>query len=166
MVGGALRRPWSSAVLGVLIFGTVACGGGDPGPPQTGPVPSILITNRSQYALNELRIHTASDYRAVANVLPAPLAVEDEVMFYGVGEMWFTVMREKSERGELLAFTTAEPVELYRSNGYKLGIFDEAFRVEPDTYQRPDNYSGVILGDPGPECTWTSTAASATCPKE
>jgi hypothetical protein len=143
-------------IFWALIFGTAGCGDSEPDP--IGPIPSMLITNRSQYTLNELRIHAASNYLDTANMLPEPMAIEEQVMFYGVGPRWFTVLRERSELGKVLAFTTAEPVEMFRNTGYKLLIFDEAFRVEPDEYQRPDEFMGAILGDPGPECTWAKTS--------
>lgn len=151
-------------ILGTLIFGTAACGA-DYAPPETGHVPSMLIQNGSQYALLELRIHGKEGYKDAINVLPEPLAVSGELVFYGLDDTWFTVMREKSEHGQVLAFTSAEPYHMYRNRAYKMVVYDEAFRVTDDTYLRPDRYEGLIIGDPGPECEWTATATHSDCPK-
>lgn len=139
-----------------------ACGADGGGPP--GPVPSMRITNKSQFLLNELRVHGSDGYLQTMNVLPEPMEIDSEVLFYGEGQRWITVLRQKAERAEVLAFTTGEPLFLYRNQGYRLTVFDDSFRFDDDTYVRPDRYDGVIVGDPGPMCEWAPTSSTARCP--
>src|SRR5262245_49139929 len=104
-----MRRSLIFWTLISLAAAFAACGG-EPGPQIGGHVPSMLNENDSQYALTELRVHYTDSYLGAENVLPEPLAVDGELLFFGVGAPRFTVMREKYEHGPILAFTTAEPV--------------------------------------------------------
>ncbi|MCK6545014.1 hypothetical protein L6R52_04045 [Myxococcota bacterium] len=156
-----LAQPSTPAFVAALaLVGLAACAGDSPGPPPTGPIPSVLIVNRSQYSIEELRIHRSADYLPSENLMPDGLEIDEEVLFYGLGEHWVTVIREKYQDGPMIAFTMARPMALYRGKGYKLSVFDEAFRLEATAYVDPDETSLPILGDP----IGTSTTSTTTGP--
>jgi hypothetical protein len=146
----------------ILVMVSCADGGIEP----TGRIASMLITNKSQYALVDLRMHVAESYATSANVLSEPMDLNDELLFYGTGSVNFTFMREKYAMGPILAFTTAEPVAMTRNQAFDMILFDESFRVETGTYVRPDRYDGLIVGDPGPACEWLPPAETSTTCKE
>lgn len=151
------------ALAALSLAGAAACADGGVDPPPVGPIPSVLIVNRSQYPIEELRIHPGPDYLASENLLPGGLALEEEVLFYGLGEHWLTIIREKYQDGPMIAFTMARPIALSRGQGYKLSIFDEAFRIEGAGYVDPKKTALPILGDPiGTSTTSTTTATSTT----
>lgn len=149
-------------ILWTVLSAAIGCGDGGI-TPNLGPIPSTRIANKSQFLLNELRVHGATGYLQTMNLLPEPMQIDTEVMYYGAGESWFTVLRQKAERAEVLAFTTAEPVILVRNAGYRLTIFDDSFRIDEEDYVRPDRYDGLVLGNPGPRCEWAATATTADC---
>jgi len=112
----------------LLILAAAACGA-DAGP-RPGEPASLVVHNRSQYALMELRLHPSPDYLKAENRLGGqPLAVEATHTVFGSGGWYLTVFREKNRGGKLLAFTTATPVVLFDDKGYKLEVFDESFRL-------------------------------------
>lgn len=95
---------------------------------------SLRIINQSQYQVQELRIHKIESYLGAANVLVMPMAVDEEHLFFDVGERYVTVFREKFRDGPLIAITTASPINLISGQGARLQIFDESFRVSDDEW--------------------------------
>ena len=124
-----------AALVGI---GLASCGSGDSDPLR--PVDrdaSVLVRNRSQYVLLELRIHPDTNYLRMRNLLSGELAIEGTLLFHrDPGDWYVTVYREKYHGGPTLAFTMAEPMALRAGSGYQLDVFDESFRVAPDPYRR------------------------------
>src|SRR5687767_55386 len=140
-----MRRPSISFALLLC----AACAEGRP-PPPPGPVPSVLLENKSQYELRELRIHTDASYLEETNMLTelGAIAIDEQLVYYGEGSVYFTVFRERFAGGELWALTSAEPFSLTRGEGYRLSIFDLSFRLSEEPYVEPEETMLPILGDP------------------
>ena len=98
---------------------------------------SFRIVNQSQYQIRELRLHTNESYLDSRNVLVEPLEIDEEYIFYGVGEWYVTVFREKYRDGPLIAISTANPIDLMSGQGIKLLVFDESFRTAEDEWLNP-----------------------------
>lgn len=143
-VSGRVGGVRLALALTASLLGACAADGPPPDPP--GPLPSVIIENQSQYTLLELRIHDEADYLESPNMIADPLALDDHVFFYGAGNVWVTVFREKYAMGPILAFTTASPISLYRGKGYRLIVFDESFRLLSEPYVEPEAADAPIVG--------------------
>ena len=121
-------RRWTLVALLVL----AACDSDGQAPPR-GPA-SVTIVNQSQYELRELRVHEAASYNDAKNMLDSMMGVGESVVLHRSGEFFVTVFREKNRGGEVLAFTTGRPLNCADGTGYKLNVFDEAFRLENATW--------------------------------
>lgn len=113
-------------LIGVLGLLLAACGGD--GLPHTALETVLTVWNRSQFELLELRVHDRLDYSGAANLLSAPLAVEERFDVDFVQGQYVTVIRRKVEVGETIAFTTERGVDT-DEHGCTLIVFDEAFRL-------------------------------------
>ncbi len=133
----------------LALLGLTACAEG--GPPTVTLAASVVIVNESQYTLEELRVHRTPDYRSADNVLTSGLGIDEDILFYGDGEWYLTVLRERYHLGPILAFTTAQPIDLERERGYRLTVFDESFRLEDDTWLDPGAPGRLYYGDPYPD---------------
>lgn len=120
-----------------LVLALAACGGVDPGPPPRREPARMLVVNRSQYVLEELKIHPALSYAGAPNLLVAPLAIDGTFIHDGSGSWYVTVVREKYQGGPLLAFTTGYPVDLLDDSGYRLEVLDTSFRLKNDPSVAP-----------------------------
>jgi len=98
---------------------------------------SFRIVNQSQYQIRELRLHTTESYLDSPNLLSEPLEISEEYIFYGIGEWYVTVFREKYRDGPLIAISTANPVDLMSGQGIRLLVFDESFRTSEDEWLNP-----------------------------
>jgi len=103
-----------------------ACSGDTKPPPEDG---SLLVINRSQYTLEELRFHEDLSYLKSNNVLTEFMAIGENHVFHGAGWWNLTVFREKFNDGPLIAITTANPIEMLGRQGQELQVFDESFRL-------------------------------------
>jgi hypothetical protein len=142
----------STWLLLCLLASAWACGGDTPSPPEEG---SLLIINRSQYTLEELRIHEEVSYLKSNNVLTKSMAVGENYVFHGAGWWNVTVFREKFNDGPLIAVTTANPIEMLGRQGQELQVFDESFRLSVSewvqsstmTMTASTSTSGLSFGD-------------------
>ena len=121
------------ALIIVLLLAACADGGGGPLP---GPA-SVLVHNRTQYTLQELRIHEAESYADATNTLTGEMEIDEQLVIHRDGPYYVTVLREKNRGGEVLAFTTGRPLSVTRGRGYKLEVFDEMFRLLDHKYIAP-----------------------------
>jgi hypothetical protein len=139
-----MRGRW---IIFALLF--TACGDGRP-PPPPGPVPSVLLENKSQYELVELRVHRDASYLEETNMIAelGAIAIDEQLLYYGEGSTYFTVFRERFAGGEMWALTSAQPFNLERGKGYRLSVFDLSFRLNQETYVKPEETMLPILGDP------------------
>ena len=126
----------------------ISCSSGGPPP---GPAGSVTIVNQSQYDLEELRVHDAPEYLGTQNLLANGLPIDAQILFYGEGDRWITVLRERYRNGPILAFTTSEPIAIEPAQGYRLTIFDESFRFEDATWIDPDTAGLQFYGEPFPQ---------------
>ena len=121
-------RPFHCSLLAVMLL---SCGGDIPRIPTIVILPaSLVIENRSQYEIQELRLHQQLEYEDAENVLDEPFVVGEKHVFHGLGSWNVTVFREKNRGGPVIAVSTLEPVALKPNEGYGLLVFDESFRVE------------------------------------
>lgn len=90
----------------------------------------ISIENASQYDVTDLRLHEDPEYGDALNVLDAPLRAGETIELESDRAPFITFIREKYERGPLLAFTTARAIDVEIAPEYRVTIFDESFRVE------------------------------------
>ncbi len=141
-----------------LICTQLACADGTPPRPDLGifrgPA-SVVVINRSQFELQELRIHQGSNYLEHPNLLDAPLQINEELVFYEVDSWYLTVIRERYKNGPVLAYSLADPIELITQKGYTLEIFDESFRLSPvNRFVKPHQASNAVkvigMTDGGP----------------
>lgn len=135
---------------GMLLVFFLGCAGETPAPPPPENA-SVLIVNKSQYELQELRMHEAPDYKDAPNLLMRVMRVDDDLLFYGGGAWYVTVIREKYRQGPMLAFTTGQPIRLDRGRGYTLTVFDESFRLTDTPWIDPDITDRPYLGEPYPD---------------
>jgi len=98
---------------------------------------SVMIENQTQYLLTEIRIHEAASHLNAPNRLALPMEIGGELLFHGIGEYYVTVFREKHTLGPLIAFTTATPIDIAPGSGYRLLVFDQAFRLLDDELDPP-----------------------------
>ncbi len=106
-----------------------ACGGttDPPDPPQRG---RLAVVNRSQYELDELRVHADSDYDRAANRLERALPIEGRHVVEIGGDVHVTIFRVKYEGGPMIALTTAEAIDVGPGETRELTVFDEVFRLK------------------------------------
>ena len=57
---------------------------------------SLRIVNQSQYQISELRLHKTESYLDASNVLPEPMEIDGEYIFYDIGEWYITVFHENT----------------------------------------------------------------------
>ena len=141
------KRP-NIAPGATLLLAFVACSDDMSTRPSDLPA-SVVVHNRSQYILHELRFHRSLPYLTARNVLEADLGIEGIYLFHGRGDWYVTVYREKYKDGPILAFTMAEPMRLSAGMGYRLDVFDESFRMEPDQYYWVTDVLDAGVGDSG-----------------
>ncbi len=126
-----MRSSWSVTVTAALAL--AGCGA-EPGI----PLPAfVVIENASQYALEELRFHEVVQYDEAPNALAAPMAVGAVDARHMFGPTYVTVFREKYRGGEILALTTQQALTLENGTGYRVKVFDTAFRVVDEPYVQP-----------------------------
>ena len=126
------RRTMVAASL--LVFGLAVCQAPRSSDPLATLDASVIVLNRSQYVIQELRFHQGLAYTTAPNVLPGPFDIEAAHLFHGRGAWYVTVFREKYRGGPTLAFTMSTPMELADGRGYRLDVFDESFRLESAGY--------------------------------
>lgn len=153
----------------VLLAGAGACAADGPGPaPNEPPFASVVIRNRSQFIVEELRIHRGSSYDFAEDLLEGvpglegKLPIEGRAIHFTAGTTYVTFFREHYARGPIIAFTTSEPIHLEAGKGYELILFDELFRLEPSSFVLPAQARWPILGEvPRWDC-----AGSRFCPED
>lgn len=152
-----MRRPGS--ILWVAMLLASSCGGDDDVSPQVNLEPSsVIVENRTDFELTEIRFHTEPDYRAPAARRIERLLVSTATMtVHAVGSWFVTAYREKNTRGPLRAYSTEVPLEIDAGQGYRLEIFNESFRLTPEGPRRPWA-SGDVRLSPEPETTTSSVA--------
>lgn len=117
-------RAW---LLGVALCGiTSACGADSEPTPETN---DLDIWNRSAFELRELKVHSGlAGHVSASNELSEPLLDEHGATVSLETGQYVTVVREKVENGELIAFTTAEPPNVDAA-GHTLVVYQESFRL-------------------------------------
>lgn len=130
-----MRRGADIIVGSVVVLAFAACGA-SPDPPVT-QTPLVVVENASQYVLEELRFHPLVEYGDATNALAEPMPVGASNQRYMAGSTFVTVFREKFQGGELLALTTQQPITLEYAKGYRIKVFDTAFRVLDEPYVPP-----------------------------
>ncbi len=116
------------ALLCCLALAAIACADGGPTPPGEPAV--LIVTNRSQFTLLELRLHGTASYAEAQNVLAVPLTINATVSHRGSGQYYVTTFRERYAGGPTVALTTETPVSLVDDQRYQLSVFDTSFRLE------------------------------------
>jgi hypothetical protein len=112
-------------ILAALL--AVSCG---PEPPPPDPLfGRLIILNRSQYVLDEVRVHVGGDYSKATNITDS-LLIDESYTHNTFGELHVTVFREKYQGGPRVALTTAVPVTVGDGQDVHLTVFDEVFRVK------------------------------------
>ena len=107
------------------------------------------IWNRSQFDLLEIRVHPDSvSVEDADNFTPDGLAQEAHLLVpeFRSGDL-VTAVRRRVDVGELIAVTTAEPVEI-NGYGYTLVVFDTSFRLLSPA--SADNPFADVYPDGGP----------------
>jgi hypothetical protein len=94
-----------------------------------GPV-EVVVRNRSQFELLDLRFHALPEYAEAVNLLQAPLGVEEAVSLTFPNDCYVTAMRRKIEVGDVIAVTSAAPLPEMQQ-GATLLVFDMSFRIQP-----------------------------------
>ncbi len=137
----------------------LSCASGEAPPVEPNGV--LLIVNASQFTFLELRFHQTPDYLSADNVLEGTegMVPEAEALFYGDADWYVTYYRRKSQLEDVLAFTTATPIQMKSLRGQKLTIFDQSFRVEMGDYVDPKTTDFPIYGVPFPAQTSTTSAS-------
>ncbi len=137
------RAPWLAACVALA-----ACGAESERPPiarlDEGPA-SIVVKNRSQYVLNEVRFHRSESYSGADSILSEQLSIGGEVVVRGTGWWYVTALREKNYGGPLRAYTTESPLGVAEGAGYTLMVYDEQFRLKQEPERRPPEPSDIIL---------------------
>lgn len=121
------------AIAGLALCALACADDSDGGPFPREPA-SLVIQNSSQFVLDEIRLHRSEDYREVPSILDAPLPIDGTVFRHLSGAWMVTVLRERFRGGDSLALTTMFPLALEDERGYRLHVFDTAFRLESDVY--------------------------------
>ena len=102
----------------------------DPGPVDVRQPASLVVENRSQFDLLELRIHESMEYVDAQDILQDALPIGGQYVFHGSGSRYVTVFRERNRGGPIIAVSTISPLNLSPETGYGLLVFDDSFRVE------------------------------------
>jgi hypothetical protein len=145
--------------MALLAFALGACGS-EAVPAKL--IASVVFDNQSRFDLDELRIHRMADYSSAPNLLKTAMLDMSQVVFYGDGAYYVTVLREKYHLGPILAFTTATPMTMERDKGYRLVILQDSFRLEMAERENPRTTKLAIIGDPPPDLTMTSSTSTTT----
>jgi hypothetical protein len=120
-----LTRGTALALIALL----VGCGAADdegmraPMNPYHGP---ITVWNRSQFILEEVRVHVGRRYADAANLLTAPLAPGEAAVVRMLDYGRLTAIREKVEGGRQWAVSTASMVGA-QTRFFVLIVFDDGF---------------------------------------
>lgn len=130
-----MRRIIGSIAGAYAVVALAGCGA-SPDPPVPRPA-LVVVENASQYVLEELRFHPAVQYDGALNQLLAPLPVGAISARHMQGSSFVTVFREKFRGGELVALTTQQPLTFAEGTGYRIKVFDTAFRVLDEPYVPP-----------------------------
>jgi hypothetical protein len=127
-------------ILALLSVPACADEGLGPGGPVTHDPFPLTVWNRSQFDLEQVRVATTFE-----QFLTEPLPHDGHIFIPSVD--WgarISVVRYKVEHGPLIAYTTAEGLEL-SDPGYTLVVFAESFRLLYPT--NPDNPWAVVAYD-------------------
>ncbi|MBI2061351.1 MAG: hypothetical protein HYT87_16555 [Nitrospirae bacterium] len=126
------------------------------------PPPEMILSNESQFALDELRIHPSANYRESPNVLAEPFVIGQSMKRVWRDSMNVTIIRLKVEYGARVAMTTPSPINGQpEATAHQLKIFDEAFRLSELTqFPRalgagdtvPAHFEGLDTIQSPPEC--------------
>jgi hypothetical protein len=135
----------------VLVGLAAACGSDNAKSPPVQPQRvSLTIWNSSQRPLEEVRVHSGTEYLSATNLLTAPLPDDDRTLVDIFSGQHVTVIRRNVDGGQRIAFTTAQGLYLPTS-GYVLQVFQESFRLhEPDLADGLPPDGGDAHTDGGP----------------
>ena len=86
----------------------------------------ITLWNRSQFPLDEVRVHRSAAYIGAANILTRPLASGETLVVQLPPDGRVTVIRAKVEGGRPWAISTPRPVAA-QSSAFVLVVFDDGF---------------------------------------
>lgn len=115
-------------LLSLNLLLTLGCSG-NADEVQVGSEVDLLIWNRSQFQLHEIRTHPDVDYTLAANHLMDPLEPEAEIQIQLLDGEYVTAIRPRLEvSSEALALTTADRIWV-GDGDYTLIVFDESFRL-------------------------------------
>ncbi len=133
-------------VLGLLAAGASACADNSAAEGTGGLGHALEVRNLTQWAVWEVRLHPAPVYADVRNRLGAPPIAPRGAQRFDLGPSdataYITVIRDKVQDGDKIAFTSAFPVDL-RGYNFALEVLENEFRLRP-LGQLPD------AGAPGP----------------
>ncbi len=125
---GGLARLLLAALLGAA--GCAQDNAAGFGPPMTAP--ELEVRNLTQWAVWDVRLHPAPDYANFANrLVSTPLGPRRTQRFKltpADGVSYVTVIRDKVQDGDRIAFTSAFPVNL-QGYSYALEVLENEFRL-------------------------------------
>ncbi|MFO0723464.1 MAG: hypothetical protein U1E65_06775 [Myxococcota bacterium] len=108
----------------------MAIGCAESGPPPVPKPATLAIKNRSQFQLDEVRLHSGPSFVGVPNLLRAPMAIDATITTTVTGDVNLTVIRARYLGGPMVALTTEEPLELVDGGIFDISVFDDSFRAE------------------------------------
>ena len=111
-------------------------------------VPAIIIWNKTEYPLEEIRVHSDVSYAAAENLLVSPLANDGRTKIdpFTSGDH-VTVMWRRDVSNKLIAYTSEDGIKV-QTNCDTLKVFQDSFQLVSPPAGGDPTADGCSAGDP------------------